>query len=160
MARTTSNTSGSSVNIYVSPLGDVTRHHDNLFGSSTSSTAIYSADTISVRRAFVEDMPPVKYPSSAEVLRDLHQFFPLLDYPSYGAEFIKNGIIYANTVLSLDTSYFVDIVGMPRPIVQDFIDHATRLVIRAEKGKGSAETNAPPSALRPFHSRAHRSRRK
>jgi len=139
MARTASNTSGSSVNIYVSPLGDVTRHHNNIFGHSTSSTATSSADTISVRRAFVEDMPPIKYPTSAEVLHNLHKFFPLVDYPSYGAEFIKSGVIYANMVLSLHISYFVDVVGMPRPIVQDFIDHATRLVIRAEKGKGNTE---------------------
>jgi len=39
--------------------------------------------------------------------------------------------------MALDAS-FVDIIGMPRPAVQPFLDHIALVVRHAKKGKGRA----------------------
>lgn len=117
------------INIYVSPLGDVTRQYINNTSSQRRSAPACDPDT---------EEALVHYPVVADVLYDLDQIMPLLDYPQYVDAFSKNGVIYTNTVLGLDTSFFVDIIGMPRPIIQAFLDRVALFVRRAEKGKGRA----------------------
>jgi hypothetical protein len=63
---------------------------------------------------------------------------PLLNYPQYEAALVSNGIIYVNSIAHVAPEFFVDIIGMPRGAVGDFLKHSTTLMRRAEKGKDKA----------------------
>jgi len=80
----------------------------------------------------------ITYPAITEVLRKIHAAFPLLNMPQYESILLEHGVMYANTVLDLDTDFFIDVIHMPRGAVMTFCRQATRLVRHAKKGKGKA----------------------
>ena len=81
----------------------------------------------------------ISYPPISKVLTDLHVVMPLIDYPRFEEALVKNGMVYANSVLNINTDFFSTIVGMPIGVVHDFVDHAKRLTRRTKKGKGSTK---------------------
>lgn len=125
-------TSAPPINIYLSPLGNITRQHINITGSPSRKNIIHKSDTTPTKGKLIH------YPLVANVLRELHEVMPLLNYPQYIDAFTKNGVIYTNTVLDLDISFFVDIIGMPRTAIRPFVDRVNVVVRKARKGKGKA----------------------
>ncbi|KAF8957716.1 hypothetical protein BDZ97DRAFT_1951097 [Flammula alnicola] len=127
--------SASNINVYVSnsPLGDATSRENS------NRTPTPSRTYTTINKHTLGDLPLIQYPTITTALKDLHEALPLVDYPQYADAFIKNGVNYVNAALNLDITYYTDIIHMPPPIVQAFVDHAAHLVKRAQKGKGKFE---------------------
>ena len=52
----------------------------------------------------------ISYPPISKVLTDLHAVMPLIDYPCFEEALVKNGVVYANSVLNINTDFFSTIV--------------------------------------------------
>ena len=125
-------TSAPPINIYLSPLRNITCQHINVTGSPSRKNIIHKSDTTPTKGKLIH------YPLVANVLCELHEVMPLLNYLQYEDTFTKNGVVYTNAVLDLDIFSFVDIIGMPRATIHPFIDHVNVVVRKARKGKGKA----------------------
>ena len=65
---------------------------------------------------------------------DLHTVMPLIDYPHFEEVLVKNSMVYANSVLNINTDFFSTIVEMLVRVIYDFVNHAKRLTCCAKKG--------------------------
>jgi hypothetical protein len=63
---------------------------------------------------------------------------PLLDYQQYEAVLVAKGIVYVNSVGTVDRAFFTEVIGMPEGAVGHFVIRAASLTRRAQKGKGKA----------------------
>jgi len=63
---------------------------------------------------------------------------PLCNYPQYHNKLIQYDILYVDNILKLDVAFFSDMIGIPVPAVDAFLDYAKRVTRKAEKSKSLA----------------------
>ncbi|KAJ7077933.1 hypothetical protein C8R44DRAFT_910695 [Mycena epipterygia] len=78
-----------------------------------------------------------------DVLQELHQRYPALNYLQYAEALKAKGIIYANSALDFDNLYYKDNVGMADGAIGNFVKRARKMVKDAKKrnGKKRAKTS-------------------
>ncbi|KAJ6507806.1 hypothetical protein C8R47DRAFT_966359 [Mycena vitilis] len=82
-----------------------------------------------------------------DVLRELNKKYPALNFLQYSAALEHKGIVYANSALEFDRTYFKDSVGMADGAIGAFIKKVGKMVKAAKKrnGKKRARVDAPES---------------
>jgi len=113
-----------------SPLANHSSHHAN-----TRPWAKTSKRRIIDLTGSDDDTPLVVFPPVSQVLQELHNIMPLLNYPQYEAALTAKGIVYVNNVVGIAHEFFVNTIGMPEGAVGDFLKHSVTTVHRAEKVK-------------------------
>jgi hypothetical protein len=79
----------------------------------------------------------------SDVLRELHEKFPDLDYMQYAEALRAKGIVYASSALEFGKTYYKENVGMADGAIGGFIKRAEKMVKAAKKrnGKKRARTS-------------------
>jgi hypothetical protein len=83
----------------------------------------------------------ITYPSTLEFLTRLHGVRPLCNYLQYHDKLVQHGIVYIDSALKIEPTFFSDIIGIPVPEVSAFLGYAKNVVRRAEKGKTKGKTH-------------------
>ena len=113
-----------------SPLANHSSHHANTQPrAKTSKRRIIDLTTSD------DDTPLVVFPLISQILQELHNVMPLLDYPQYEAALTAKGIVYVNNVIGIAREFFINTIGMPEGAVGDFLKHSLTTVRHAEKVK-------------------------
>ena len=113
-----------------SPLADHSSRHANTQPwAKTSKRRIIDLTTSD------DDTPLVVFPLISQILQELHNVMPLLDYPQYEAALTAKGIMYVNNVIAIAQEFFINTISMPEGAVGDFLKHSLATVCRAEKVK-------------------------
>ena len=113
-----------------SPLADhLSRHANTQPQAKTSKCRIIDLTTSD------DDTPLVVFPLISQILQELHNVMPLLDYPPYEAALTAKGIVYVNNVIGIAQKFFINTIGMPEGAVGDFLKHSLTTVRCAEKVK-------------------------
>jgi len=113
-----------------SPLAKHSSHHAN-----TQSWAKTSKCCIIDLTGSDEDTLLVVFPLVSEVLQELHNVMPLLNYPQYEATLTAKGIVYVNNVIGIAHKFFINAISMPEGAVGDFLKHSANTVCHPEKVK-------------------------
>ncbi|KAJ7089961.1 hypothetical protein C8R44DRAFT_648573, partial [Mycena epipterygia] len=70
-----------------------------------------------------------------DVLQDLNNMFPALNYPQYSEALTSKGIIYASSALDFDKTYYKETVGMADGAIGTFVKRVRKMV-KGEKRNG------------------------
>ncbi|KAJ6523070.1 hypothetical protein DFH09DRAFT_1096840 [Mycena vulgaris] len=72
----------------------------------------------------------------ADVLRELNNMFPALNYLQYSDVLAAQGIIYASSAMNFDKAYYKENVGMADGAIGQFIKQVGKMVKAAKKHGG------------------------
>lgn len=93
----------------------------------------------------------IRYPTVSDLLANLHEQYPILDYPQYEDVLRGQGIAYVKNVVRFDSGFFEEQCGLPPGVIPDLLDRAAVMVRRAQNGDGRAspaydKENTPANA--------------
>ena len=75
------------------------------------------------------------YPPTLDFFLELHHLQPLCNYPQYYDKLAQHGILYVDSILKLNATFFSDIIRIPVAAVDTFLAHAKNVIKKAKKGK-------------------------
>jgi hypothetical protein len=97
-----------------------------------------SSSVVDLTLSSDDKTPLISYPLITDILHDLHEVMPLLNYPQYESALVANGVVYVNSISNISQEFFADVIGMPQGAVGEFLNQAQRLMQHTRKGKGKA----------------------
>ena len=115
------------------PLTNETQQRPNSASPLKPSTAVIELFDSSDDNAQLMAFPPI-----TQALTHLDSTMPLLNYQQYEAVLKEKGILYVNSVTTVQCTFFTEIVGMSEGAVGPFIKHAASHTHCAQKEKGKA----------------------
>lgn len=108
--------------------------------SDHQSPAALLPETIDLTRSDDSEDDLIAYPSTLDFLTNLNAARPLCDYLQYHNKLVQHGIVYVDSLLKLDPTFFSDVIGIPVHEVSAFLGYAKKVIRRAERGKMKGKT--------------------
>lgn len=76
--------------------------------------------------------PPVTYAPVAVVLREMQELWPDVNILQYQDPLAMYNILFVNIATVINRAFFIDIIGMPSDVADEFLSRATWLTHQAE----------------------------